>query len=760
MGVLLMALSCIKTEGLDEVPEGEICMSPVLSDMAMTRAGDGTTPYPDGSSFGAFAYYTNAEAGDAWTATPQTYFQNHEFKSTDGLCTGVDPVYWPLAGSLIFAGYSPYDDGDDVTFNATTKTLTIKDYEVDGSTDLMYFLPTLTDGKYAGLDGETTSVPIEFHHALSLLNFDISAKSGDESKLKFKSLTLKSVCTQGKFTVSATAPTAGIWEKYATSTASKSLHSNASGTALTTSLNIPYYVIPGEACEIEIVYFDNGVEKSHTISADPISTWDIGRKYQYNIKLSVGLDPVIIDPDKASASIEHIYQSGTTLAGSRLNLNLGLKSEELARITNLKVTVTKGGVTYKEKTFATVSSDTISITEGKLYLPYKNGKFKVTFEYNDSIEDRVTEIDVDPQKPSFNMTVNVSATMNSCTVLSASVNISDAVLSEVPLAGDPTSKAVFLFRGAASAGTWLYSGDSAFKSTNHVFLTNWTMYDSPKNNVYTLNTTGLYFDGLQPNQTVINPVEGCTISGTSNASITPVPVAPKINIGDYYYSDGTTGSEYKSTAVGVVFYVGDPHEVDPTIPAEYTTGLVVGLEEITDIVYDVSPSLTSTNVFKPDTYYSNVKTTSTSEFRQTTTAKNLIAVSRAYDMTAQHASYRTSLYQSYSLGLRTNYESGWYIPCCREYSLMYKEKTVLNAKQNFTALRSWSDSDESTAFSKLTESPCFGYHTVWQANYDGGWRCVNYYCLNNGAEGIYPAVVRNNTNNANYPHIGRVIFAF
>ena len=125
--VMFIALSCVDAvEGLD-VSEGEICMSPVLSQMAKTRAEGTPSPYPDGSSFGAFAYYNET----------QPYFENHKFTSESGVCAGDDPVYWPLSGSLIFAGYSPFDERIHAGFDVGTKTLTISDYVVDGTKDLM-----------------------------------------------------------------------------------------------------------------------------------------------------------------------------------------------------------------------------------------------------------------------------------------------------------------------------------------------------------------------------------------------------------------------------------------------------------------------------------------------------------------------------------------------------------------------------------------------------------------------------------------------
>lgn len=438
MAVFFMMLSCIETNGLDEVPEGEICMSPILSDMIRTRDGNGTTPYPDGSSFGVFAYYSDTEAGSGWTTSPETYFENCEFGKKGESYSGVDPVYWPLSGSLVFAGYSPYDEDTDVVeFDTRNKTLSINNYEVNGTTDLMYFLPVLSDGNYTGYGKSTMSVPIEFHHALSSVNINVAVKAGDEAKIRLKSITLKSIYTHGTFSVNAANASSGTWETTG-DPIEKILHSDDSGTSLSAALDYVYYTIPGDACEIEIVYFDNEVQKSHTIlPANHIENWDIGSRYQYNITLSRGLEPVIIDKYNTSASIEHIYQSGTTLAGSQLRLNLGLTSAQLARIKNLTVSVKKGSVTYKEKTFATVSSNTLTITEGsKLYLPYSSGNFDVICTYNDGLEDRSLTLTASAPKPEFNVTIDCLATSSSVTINSARVNISQSVLNEIPLSGN------------------------------------------------------------------------------------------------------------------------------------------------------------------------------------------------------------------------------------------------------------------------------------------------------------------------------------
>lgn len=510
-----MALSCVGTEGLDEIPNGEICMSPVLSDMTKTRAGGATNPYPDGSSFGVFAYYSTATGGQKWSDEGESYFHNHQFKKQDGVCAGVDPVYWPLSGSLIFAGYSPYEAGANTAFDPATKTLTINDYTVDGTKDLMYFLPELSDGNYVGYDKSTASVPVKFHHALSCVSINVAAKSGDEANIKLKRITLKNVYTQGQFTANASTPAAGTWEDKA-SVEDKDLHINDEGSNLSPSLDFQYFIIPGDASEIEIVYLDRGVEKSHSITpADHIAFWDQGLRYQYNITLSVGLDPVVIDKSKVSVSIEHIYQSGITLAGSRVNLNLdlvnlGLTSEQLARIKNFTVSVKKNGVTYKQKTFDSISNS-LSITEGdKFYLPYQLGTFDVVCTYNDGIEDRSLTLTASAPAPEYDLYLDFIAGSDGVTMYSASVNISENVLGEVNLSSsDQYNSSMVRFAGQTTAR--FATGDCDLDSPQ--FLKDARKSGKPYTNGYYAFYNTVLFDGIDPENThysLFNKIETWT----------------------------------------------------------------------------------------------------------------------------------------------------------------------------------------------------------------------------------------------------------
>ena len=424
-------VSCLKTEEMADSLNGEICINPVVPDMTKTRAG-GVGEYPEGGSFGVFAYHSDAEGGEKWSDAGAAYFENHKFKNQDGICAGVDPVYWPLEGSLIFAGYSPYEETDMAHFVVITKTLTINDYTVDGKKDLMYFLPELSEGKYVGYDKSSAPIPVNFHHALSYVSINVAAKSGDEANIKLKSITLKDVYTQGDFSVIASAPTSGAWDGL-TAKNDIVLHSSDTdaGTDLSSALDLEYFTIPGSASVIEIVYLDRGVEKSHSITPDHIDFWNQGLKYQYNITLSVGLDPIVIDP---SVEILPKYEGGM-LTGSVVEVDLGLSQEELDRIKDLNIFVKDSeDIVYKSYSDADNVANAISFDSGeKLYVPSQNEQkeYYVNFSYHDGLSYRTVTKIVTPDKPEFCCHISYVTLLNELRIHKAYVTISDDVLNEV-----------------------------------------------------------------------------------------------------------------------------------------------------------------------------------------------------------------------------------------------------------------------------------------------------------------------------------------
>ena len=487
LGVLLTALSCVGTEGLDEIPNGEICMSPVLSDMTKTRAGGATNPYPNGSSFGVFAFYSETEAGQPWYGTPQKYFENHEFRSDAGVCSGVDPVYWPFSGSLIFAGYSPYDAGVSAEYDVSSTTLSITGYDVDGTRNLMYFLPELSEGKHVGYGKTTSTLPIVFHHAMSCLLFNFYKGAGNKT-VTLKQVKLSSVYTKANFTVSASNPSASLWSDLSEQ---KELVIWEKGQSLSAvPLEIEAYVIPGEAEDIVITYHIEGDidDKVKTIGPDEVKTWAINAKNTYNITIN-SMGELLLTPTVVNNAVTHVKDANGILIGSELTVNLGnLTSEERARITNLQIVVSSGSTVYKRYSLNKVpDNNTVTFMRGnstnpdenKLYLPQGGGKYTVTVTYHDGLDNRSVAVNnITSPEPEFKFNVKVGTQPRKLTIRSAVIGISDEVLSEV------------------KAQTYIRVGNVDFKSgtleSASQCITNETRdFDS---GIHSMTQTGVVFD--------------------------------------------------------------------------------------------------------------------------------------------------------------------------------------------------------------------------------------------------------------------------
>lgn len=418
MGVLLMALSCIETEGLNENPEGEITMSPVLSHMARTRAEGTSSPYPDGRSFGVFAYYNGT----------QPYFENHKFISEDGLCTGDVPVYWPLSGSLFFAGYSPFDEHSTADFSVANRTLSITNYLIDGKKDLMYFLPQVSDGgEYVSYDKSKESVEVVFQHALSCVAFTVRAGQGG-GKVKLKQIKLNSVPQEGDFSVQV-GQTSGVWAN-TSSSADLIVWEESDGKVLSTddALYAEAFIIPGAASLVTVTY-QIGTEQAQSKTFTPEDDWSIGTKNIYDVTID-SMGELIISP---SASISHIYESDI-LKGTEVTVNLGddLTKDDLNRIKQLSIEVYSNGTVYKSYSLdsdKTLDTCVVKFSTGNLkYIP--QGEYSVKVRYYDG----VTTHDLDGVKavslaPEYSVSLSNSRNGRKITV-NASVSISDEVLQE------------------------------------------------------------------------------------------------------------------------------------------------------------------------------------------------------------------------------------------------------------------------------------------------------------------------------------------
>ena len=301
--VILLAgmASCTKTDRLYDDDMTEIALRPVMS--VMPKAPVTGTEYPAGASFGVVACYSS-EYGDGqeWTAPssePLLYIDNREFGGDT--FSGNPACYWPHQGSLVFAGYSPYDQDVDPSFDPYSMTLSIDGFVSDGQTDLMYFLPELSNGYLKGRNTSTTPVPISFSHALTLLEFNIKGIEGDEPvRLKKISIASGNWYSTGDFTV--TAGGNPEWENVVTAVSDLVIYSSASGNPITTTpFSVSGLVIPGEtenmeanAMDITIDYEVNAVQTYQKSGTVKTSTWVIGKKYIYDITIASGF--IVVNP--------------------------------------------------------------------------------------------------------------------------------------------------------------------------------------------------------------------------------------------------------------------------------------------------------------------------------------------------------------------------------------------------------------------------------------------------------------------------------
>ena len=291
--LLSAAVSCVKSDRIYDDTKTEIAMKPVMH-TPTKEIVEGTT-YPAGVNFGVLAYYSSAYGDqDKWTDltgenAPVPYIDNQVFVTQgDGTFSGSDPCYWPHQGSLVFAGYSPYGSGIP-SFDCSTKTLTITGFTSNGQTDLMYFLPEVSDDKLVGLNSGASSVPAVFSHALSLVEFNVKGVDNDET-VELKNISFKNIPLKGNLTADASACS---WDALS-SHGDLPVFSSVDGEVLSseTPVTATSLVIPGSAVNIDLAYDAVGAtshDKTGTITPEnAVTEWVAGKKYIYNLTIRSG----------------------------------------------------------------------------------------------------------------------------------------------------------------------------------------------------------------------------------------------------------------------------------------------------------------------------------------------------------------------------------------------------------------------------------------------------------------------------------------
>ena len=286
-------------------------MDPVMS--VMSKAIVSGTGYPVDVPFGVFATYSSNPAGEWTSGSVQSYLENKKFiHKGDNKYGGEQPAYWPLSGSLVFAGYSPYypdsQDNDAVSaaYDSATKTLSISNFVSDGQTDLMYFLPTLSNSdNYVGSLDKSNSVSAQFLHALSLISFEVKAKVGDEENILLKEIQIIDAKTKGNLIVSADAPDAGVWSSLSNPATFDVFASDGEKISAGSPIIVNRLMIPGDASTIRVVYDidkypndsnDEVVSQTKVFAPQELSLtgWEIGKKYTYI--LTIGARKIEVSP--------------------------------------------------------------------------------------------------------------------------------------------------------------------------------------------------------------------------------------------------------------------------------------------------------------------------------------------------------------------------------------------------------------------------------------------------------------------------------
>lgn len=189
--LMLLTVSCSRVERIPT--QREIAIRPMGSPLSKVIA------YPENKVFGVYAFYADCPAGipwddhSAWWAST-AYLDSVAFMYNGTYAAGYDmelqshkPYYWPLSGSLLFAGYSPHQGDSNGTIDTVNFVLNMSEqianpyFEIDfrqatspsEMVDLMWFdVMDVNNGMTVAKSD--TPVSLQFKHALSLVSFEFA----------------------------------------------------------------------------------------------------------------------------------------------------------------------------------------------------------------------------------------------------------------------------------------------------------------------------------------------------------------------------------------------------------------------------------------------------------------------------------------------------------------------------------------------------------------------------------------------------------
>lgn len=224
----------------------------------------------------------------------------------------------------------------------------------------------------------------------------------------------------------------------------------------------------------------------------------------------------------------------------------------------------------------------------------------------------------------------------------------------------------------------------------------WTSLDET---VATVDMTGLV-QAVGAGSTTIKATAGaytaeCMVVVT--APETPPASPSSVNVGDYFYSDGTWSTELQNdkTVIGVVFYAGDATASDAALARDHsgcTHGLAVSIAEVATTWqsnYEASGKTVSSWIEANLTDYEPILTSGTAANAGKLMGYNNTKAIEAYNAASENSAWPVEAVQSLE-SFRAGHAapsstSGWYMPSVREMSLLVSGDAEGNFEEESSA---------------------------------------------------------------------------
>ena len=290
LGSVLLVGACSKvTRGSEDQ---EIVLSPYGT--SLTKAD--TELLGADKVFGVYAYNSACAGGTVWNdasawADASSYFENAAFSYQGTSWSGTpDPYYWPLSGSLMFAGYCPHQSVSNGAVTAVDLVNTDKanpylkinfTQNSSATVDLLWFdVKDVAAGKT--LSKTSDAIPLTFKHALSKVSFTFA---DSQNHYKLSSVALKGLVNEGTFN-SGSQPSWTPGSEEVDYTLLTEPEPEAELQALN-NWTSAVYIIPqilDEDVVLEFIVTDGfGSDKIELPLVGYTSEWELGKSYLYTI---------------------------------------------------------------------------------------------------------------------------------------------------------------------------------------------------------------------------------------------------------------------------------------------------------------------------------------------------------------------------------------------------------------------------------------------------------------------------------------------